>query len=154
MPRALKDPSVRKRRNKASTRAVLAADHDIEAPPLPEGFDWHPLTEKWWSELWKSPMAPEYADVDINGLYRVAVLTNDFYAATTAKERAFAQVRLEKADAEYGLNPLARRRLEWQIEQTEDAQRRGRRRRAAEQSVAAPAAPADDPRLRLVQGAQ
>lgn len=151
MPAHLKDPSARARRNKASTRATLTTEHDVEAPPLPDHFAWHPLTQQWWSDLWESPMATEYVDMDINGLYRVAMLMNDFWLAGTAKERAEAQVRLEKADAEYGTNPLARRRLEWQIEATEDSKRKGRKRRASEEPPAEQPAPDADPRLRLVQ---
>ena len=151
MPAHLKDPSTRARRNKASTRSMLTADHDIEEPPLPEGFSWHSLTQEWWSALWRSEMAPEYLDMDIHGLYRVAMLYNDFWMAETPKERAEIQVRLEKADAEYGTNPLARRRLEWQIETTEDSKRKGRKRRASDEP-APPATPVgDDPRLRLVE---
>lgn len=139
------------RRNKSSTRATLSADHDIEAPPLPESIDWHPLTVRWWQDLWDSPMATEYVRMDVNGLLRVAMLYNDFWIAATPKERAEAQVRLEKADADYGTNPLARRRLEWQIEETEDKQARGNRRRAtAEVPVATPPPPGADPRLKLV----
>jgi len=153
MPAHLKDQSVRRRRNQASTRAVLIADHDVEAPPLPGGFDWHAMTKRWWEALWRSPMAPEYADMDAHGLYRVAMLMNDFWLAQTPKERAELQVRLEKADAEFGTSPLARRRLEWQVQTTEDAQRKGRRNRAADDDApAAPPAPAGDPRLRLVPG--
>lgn len=37
-------------------------------------------------------------------------------AADNANQRMEAQVRLEKADVDFGTNPLARRRLEWQIE--------------------------------------
>lgn len=150
MPAHLKDPAVRRRRNKATTRLVLSEEHQVEEPPLPASIAWHPLTQQWWSDLWASPMATEYLNVDINGLYRVAVLTNDFWTATTPRQRILAQVRLEKADSEFGTNPLARRRLEWQIEATEDSKRRGRRHRADE--VAAPPAPTDDPRLRLVKG--
>jgi hypothetical protein len=152
MPTPLKDQSTRARRNKATTRAILSDDHDIATPPLPESIIWHSLTTQWWDDLWQSPMATEYAEVDINGLYRVAMLMNDFWLAESAKERADAQVRLEKADAEYGTNPLARRRLEWQIETTEDSKRKGRKRRAAEEETpAAPPAPDADPRLRLVE---
>lgn len=150
MPAHLKDPSVRARNNKASTRATLSADHDIVAPPLPEGIGWHPLTRSWWEGIWASPMAPEYADMDIHGLYRVAMLMNDFWMAETPKQRAEIQVRLEKADADFGTNPLARRRLEWQIEATEDSKARGAKRRRADEPVPAPPSPADDPRLRLV----
>lgn len=152
MPAHLKDPSSRARRNKATTRATLSADHGIEAPDLPEHFVWHPLTKSWWADLWLSPMAAEYLDMDINGLYRVAMLMNDFWLAESPKERAEAQVRLEKADAEYGTNPLARRRLEWQIEQTEDSKRKGRKRSAdGDDEPVAPPDPDVDPRLRLVQ---
>jgi hypothetical protein len=91
-------------------------------------------------------MATEYATVDINGMLRVAMLLNDFWLAETHKERAEIQVRLEKADADYGTNPLARRRLEWQIETTEDAKDRGRGRGVAKKSQPAPG---DDPRAGL-----
>ena len=151
---APKDPSVRARRNRSSTRAVLTADHEIEAPPLPDEVVWHPMTRRWWADIWSSPMAPEYAATDVHGLFRVAMLMNDFWLAETPKERAEIQVRLEKADADFGTNPLARRRLEWQIAETEDRQAKSRRRRAEESRQQAQQAPVDssgDPRLRLVQ---
>jgi hypothetical protein len=73
-----KHPSLRRRNNKAATRAILSADHDIEAPPLPDaaGADWHELTKRWWADLRASPMATEYIDSDLPGLYRVAMLTS------------------------------------------------------------------------------
>lgn len=145
-----KDPAVRARRNKSSTRSTLSADHDIEEPPLPEGVAWHPMTEKWWSDLWDSAMAPEYADTDIHGLYRYAMLVNDFWMADE-KGRREIQVRLEKADADYGTNPMARRRLEWQIETTEDSKARGKKRRSEDKPAAPQPNPDSDPRLKLVQ---
>lgn len=151
MPPTPKDPSVRARRNKSTTRAVLSPDHDIEAPPLPEGIDWHELTKRWWADIWSSPMAPEYTESDINGLFRVAMLYNDFWTADTAKARAEAQVRLEKADTDYGTNPLARRRLEWQIEAAEDSKAKGQKRRGSDAPVMPPIDPSADPRLKLVQ---
>lgn len=143
---APKDPSVRARRNKSTTRAVLSADHKVVAPKLPTGIDWHRLTKRWWTDLWASPMATEYAKVDINGMFRVAMLLNDFWLADGHKERAEIQVRLEKADADYGTSPLARRRLEWQIEATEDAKDRGRGRSTVKKP---PALAGDDPRAAL-----
>jgi len=95
-------------------------------------------------------MAPEYTDSDINGLFRVAMLYNDFWTADNAKARAEAQVRLEKADTDYGTNPLARRRLEWQIEATEDSKAKGSKRRKSEAAPVCPPEPGDDPRLKLV----
>lgn len=146
---APKDPSVRARKNRSATRSTLSADHEIEVPPLPEGFPWHSLTERWWTDLWESPMAPEYAHMDVHGLFRVALLMNDFWLAETPKQRAEIQVRLEKADADFGTNPLARRRLEWQIEATKDSQAKGQKRQAAVRPPEAPTG--DDPRLTLVQ---
>lgn len=146
-----KDPSVRARRNRSSTRSTLSADHDIEAPPLPEDFAWHSLTKQWWAGLWSSAMAPEYADMDIHGLFRVAMLMNDFWMAETPKQRAEIQVRLEKADADFGTNPLARRRLEWQIEATEDSKAKGQKRRGDDKPPVQPPEPGQDPRLKLVK---
>lgn len=118
---------------------------------LPKGVEWHAMTKRWWRDMWKSPMAPEYVGMDVNGLFRVAMLYNDFWTAESAKERADIQVRLEKADADYGTNPLARRRLEWQIEETEGKQAQGNRRRGSTPSDPAVAAPSPDadPRLKL-----
>ncbi len=108
------------------------------------------MTRRWWLDLWQSPMAPEYAEMDINGLYRVAMLMNDFWLAETPKQRAEIQVRLEKADADFGTNPLARRRLEWQIETTEDSKAKGAKRRGADKPPTDPPEPGSDPRLKLV----
>lgn len=145
MPPTPKDPSIRARRNKSTTRATLHTEHDIQAPELPDGVGWHPLTLRWWADIWASPMAPEYASSDVNGLFRVAMLYNDFWLAATPKERAEVQVRLEKADVDYGTNPMARRRLEWQIETTEDSKARGRKRRV-DVPAADPVKRPDDPR--------
>lgn len=143
-----KDPSLVARRNKSTSRAVLSGDHDVEAPPLPDEIAWHSMTKRWWADIWSSPMAPEYTESDINGLLRVAMLYNDFWFAPTPKERAEIQVRLEKADVDYGTNPMARRRLEWQIEQSEDSKAKGQKRRPP---ATPPPEPGTDPRLKLVQ---
>lgn len=151
MPNHLKDESVRARRNKASTRSTLSADHSVRAPMLPKDVDWHPMVKRWWRDLWKSPMATEYITLDHSGLFRVAMLHNDFWTADTPKERAEAQVRLEKADGDFGTSPLARRRLEWQIEETDAKQAQGTKRRTADSPAAAQTpAQGSDPRLALV----
>lgn len=151
MPAHLKDPSVRARRNKSTTRRTLSDDHDVKAPDLPEGVEWHPLTRRWWADLWASPMAPEYQSADLSGMFRVAMLQNDFWMAGTPKERAEIQVRLEKADADFGTNPLARRRLEWQIQSSEEAKARGNKRNKSTQAETPSPAPSNDARLTLVQ---
>lgn len=141
---APKHPSTRARRNKTSTAATLRADAAIVAPELP-GDDWHQMTVAWWRDLWASPMAPEFDASDRHGLFRVAAIVNDFWTAPDARERAAAQLRLEKAEADYGTNPMARRRLQWEIERTEEALTKGDKRRER----SAPASPKGDTRATL-----
>jgi hypothetical protein len=86
--------------------------------------------------------------MDINSILRVAQLYNDFWTAPNWEVRSKVQVRLEKADAELGTTPLARRRLEWQIEKTEQEKASGTRRKTTEKP-AEPAEPVADPRLTL-----
>lgn len=132
------------RRNKTSTRASLTADHDVQAPALPDGPPWHPQTESWWQDVWASPMAPEYDESDRHGLYALAALVNDFWTADTARERAAlaAEIRLQRQC--FGLTPIDRRRLQWEIERTDEAQAKGRRRRTEAAPVAGEQKP--DPR--------
>lgn len=147
---APKHASARSRRNRTSTSATLVADPKLRAPSLPVGRAWTWETESWWRDIWASPMAPEYDDSDRHGLFALAALVDDFWTADTARERAMlaAEIRLQRQC--FGLTPIDRRRLQWEIERTDEAQDRGRRRRATD----VPPAPAGgaDPRhaLRVV----
>lgn len=121
-----KNPATRARRNKTSTTALLQADPSIIAPALPERV-WNPLTLAWWEDLWASPMAPEYDESDVHGLYMLAALIDAFWDKPGNTELA-KEIRNQRQS--YGLSPMDRRRLQWTIEQAEDAQDRGRMRRA------------------------
>jgi hypothetical protein len=136
---APKHASTRARRNKASTAAMLTADHQIEAPRLPAGRDWHWQTESWWRDIWASPMAPEYDDSDKHGLFLLAVLVDDFWRKP--HWALAAEIRLQRQC--FGLSPMDRRRLQWEIERVDEAQERGERRRRATQT---PAETGQDPR--------
>jgi hypothetical protein len=57
-------------------------------------------------------MAPEYTDADVHGLYLVAVLMHDFWERPSG--RIAKEIRLQAA--RFGLDPVARRRLQWVIE--------------------------------------
>jgi hypothetical protein len=149
MPTPLKDASTRKRANKASSRATLSSGHGIKAPPLPAIVEWHSLTRRWWRELWASPMATEYEKMDVNAILRVAQLYNDFWTAPNWEVRSKVQVRLERADAELGTTPLARRRLEWQIEKTEQEKQASGRRKAVTEPAEPDPTTGGDPRLKL-----
>lgn len=130
---APKDPSTRARRNTTSTKATLRAVPDMpvpELPDLPEGF-WHSMTVKWWADIWSSPMAPEFDASDSHGLFALAVLTNDFWLAESAGERMKLAAELRQQSQRFGLSPIDRRRLQWEIERTEEARDKGEKRRAA-----------------------
>jgi hypothetical protein len=149
-----KHASVRARRNKTATRATLSKPNAAEAVPAPElppivdpetgeAVLWSPMTLRWWEDLWASPMAPEYDDSDVHGLYVLASLVNAFWRAPSSA--LAAEIRLQRQC--FGLTPMDRRRLQWEIERTDEAQAKGAKRRAA----TAPTQPAtrrakDDPR--------
>src|SRR3989304_598912 len=79
-----KDPDLRQRKNKESTRATLTAtDPPRKRPPnLPKREQgWHDMTRQWWRDVWRAPMAAEYLKADVHGLYRLAVLVDRFWLA-------------------------------------------------------------------------
>lgn len=136
-----KDPTLRQRRNRATTAATLPAEgHRRRVPPLPKHRKrWHAMTVAWWRDVWRSPMATEFAKADTHQLFVVAELLERFWRkpnAALAKE-----VRL--AAQAFGLNPLDRRRLQWELPREEEPAR----------VEAAPAEPTVDPRsiLRAVK---
>lgn len=142
MPAKKKDPSVRARRNTASTASKLTRPAG-KVPPMPDGPVWHPEAKRWWNDVWSSPMSPEWDESDEHNVILCALLYNDIWSAETAKERkdAAGEFRLQRKDL--GLTPYDRRRLEWTIESADEAKDRGRQRRARR---ATPAETGSDPR--------
>lgn len=119
------------RRNKSVTRSTLSRDHDLVAPELPEReTGWHRLTVDWWADIWASPMAPEFDSSDTHGLYVLADLVDAFWNEESARARTAlaGEIRLQRQC--FGLTPIDRRRLQWEIERTSEAQEKGARRRA------------------------
>lgn len=71
-------------------------------------------------------MATEYVRADAHALMRLAVLVDMFWTKPSTK--LAAEIRLQQQA--FGLTPLDRSRLEWSIEQTEQARDRGERKRS------------------------
>lgn len=142
-----KDASVRARRNRPSTAATLRSDITIVAPELPKiRQKWHPFVLAWWDALWASPMAPEFTEADHHGLFKLAMLHQDFWRATSPSARKEAATEIRLQEQRFGLSPIDRRRLQWEIERVDEAKDRGRarrERRTAEQRAAG------DPRAAL-----
>lgn len=145
MPSPIPKPaSTRARRNKASTHRQLEVVHDTPVPKLPPGRRWLKPTRDWWRDVWASPMAPEYDSSDIHGLFMLAVLVDQFWSDPS--EKAAAEIRLQRQC--FGLTPIDRRRLQWEIDRGDSAAQKTRKRRAA--GVSKPeAVPEVDPRQLL-----
>lgn len=125
-----KPSSTRARRNKTSTAATLVANPGLKAPPLP-GENWHSMTESWWGDVWSSPMAPEFDGSDKHGLFMLARLVDAFWVCPDPKLCKELAAEIRQQGQRFGLSPIDRRRLQWEIEHTEEAQDQGKRRRAA-----------------------
>lgn len=140
---ASKHPSARARRNKTSTAATLVSDGPIERPELPD-LGWHPLAVEWWNDLWSSPMSPEYLQMDRHVIMRYGQTVSDYWNAESPKERAEIHVRLEAMSKSLGTDPMARRSLQWTIEQVKSAQQKSQAREERK-----PQRPKGDPRATL-----
>jgi hypothetical protein len=153
MPAHAKDPSVRARRNKTTTRAVLKPQTNPKVPPLPKGIRWYPQVRDWWKRAWSSPMKPEWTESDVDALYLAAKLQQQFWDPDTTPNvcRALAG-EIRQLFSQCGLTPMSRRSLQWEIERAESAQAATNARRAGTapaKKAAAKAAPPTDPRARF-----
>lgn len=209
MPAHLKDPSVRARRNRPSTKATLPArtlrsvedfadltvadlrarigelnaerpaDQQIPTrgtrpqlieriiagespvPPMPEHphrvdedglrwpVEWHPQTVAWWNDVWTSPMESQWDESDVHNVIIMALLYDDLWTATSAKERKEAAAEIRQQRADLGLAPLPRRRLEWTMETADEAKAKGEKRRGKTAPAQPPAPKGKDPRSYL-----
>lgn len=145
-----KAPGTRQRRNRTPGARVLSEDApSIKPPDLPprEG-GWSTMTMGFWRDVWSSPMAPEFVKADNHGLFVLAELVQQFWE-DPGRELA-AEIRLQRQS--FGLSPIDRRRLQWEIERTSEAQEKGAGRRGRE--VERKKGRARDPRkvLKMVKG--
>jgi hypothetical protein len=85
--------------------------HDYDPSPLA----WRPTTVLWWDTIWASPMADEWVDADVPGLFALAILIDEFWVSGDSK--IHAEVR--QASREFGLSPFSRRQLQWEIKRLE-----------------------------------
>lgn len=81
--------------------------HEFKGRVLP----WHPLTVAWWTTIWDSPMVDEWVDADVPALIVLAALVDDFWRF--GDKGTAAEIRMQQR--EFGLSPLSRRTLQWEI---------------------------------------
>ena len=162
---APKDPSTRARGNKTSTRATLRVidPSDVHIPELPPAEDfvaspfpadseyyeeprWNPAVVRWWRSIWSSPMSAEFSESDIHGLYLACKqLQESLNPRNKPTEQAAFMTKFEQSTRNFGLNPMSRRSLQWEIDRGDEAADRTDRRRQAKAQHATPK-PAFDPR--------
>lgn len=139
-----KDPTIRQRRNRASTASTLdpgAIPKRAPALPTRKKPGWHVLVRAWWKDLWRSPMAAKFLQVELHGLYILADLRDRYWRGEV---ELASEIRLQ--EARFGLDQLARWRLQWEIHENPKT--------APKAETAAPVpppppAPAQDPRRLL-----
>lgn len=142
MPPLPKDPALKQRRNKTATRAVLPAeDSPITRRPVmpdhPKGDEWHAMAERFWRDVWHSPMSDEYLRADVHGLFVMVVLIDQFWKRPNVN----LSREIRQLGQNYGLSPIDRRRLEWSVERTEQAKDKRDRERAKNAVVVADSDP-------------
>ena len=117
-----KPAHLRQRTNRKAGSATLVAVTSAKGPsiPNPDGRVWHPLTLAAWAHAWASPMAGQWLEVDADALGRLALLWDLFYKDPDAK--VMAEIRLQ--EQRFGLSPLDRSRLQWEIGRAEDVVRK------------------------------
>jgi hypothetical protein len=108
-----KPAGLRARRNRVVGAAVVSADDagKVEVPALPEKqTPWHAETLDYWREVWSSEFAGLYLGMDRPGLVAVFKLID---LVNYGQVEHMPEVRLQ--GARFGLSPLDRRRLNWEV---------------------------------------
>ncbi len=124
---APKPANLRQRRNKKAGAATLPAPEadqvekkKIPALQNPDKRKFHRLTRQWWRRVWESPMAGEYLPTDVDGLARIALLVDSYYKRPD--KELMSEIRLQ--EARFGLSPVDRSRLQWEVLKGEEAERK------------------------------
>lgn len=137
MPRLPKPPGLRQRRNRVATRAILPSVEESKKRKVPALFKrdspgerWHPKVLGWWRAVWKSPMAAEFLESEVvGGLYNLAELQQAFWTSKDVRQMIAIAAEIRQEEARFGLSPVDRRRLQWEIERGREAEERTQRRR-------------------------
>jgi hypothetical protein len=120
MPATPKPPGQRRRRNAdQQTWRALPVDGRKGRPPALPGKrpTWLKATRSWWGSIWASSMATAWLPSDVPTLVRLARIIE-------ADNRGEASVSLlgeaRQLEDRFGLSPMARRRLQWEVARASD----------------------------------
>lgn len=143
-----KPAHLRARTNKKAGSAEITAPAQPKIPsiPNPDQRAWHPLTLRAWHHAWSSPMSSQWLETDVDALGRLALLWDACYREPDGAAKVMAEIRLQ--EQRFGLSPLDRSRLQWEISRSDEAEQKNDRRRESQRKRTG----THDPRaLRLVQ---
>ncbi|MEO5576782.1 MAG: hypothetical protein ABIR67_01565 [Gaiellaceae bacterium] len=82
-------------------------------PILPDSDALLERTREWWRTVWSSPMAAVFLEADVAALARLATLVDRVYRGESSA-RLLGEIRA--LEDRFGLSPLARRRLQWEVD--------------------------------------
>lgn len=124
------------------TKLLEAQTEAVKVPSLPPAEEWtstgiwsRPVVA-WWKDIHKSPMASEFAESDLHGLYVAANYLNEaLNPRNNAGERLKLAQGWERTLKAYGLTPNARENLKWSISQAEQAEHRTKDLRSKKQNA-------------------
>lgn len=116
-----KPPATRQRRHRMTTAATFEAPPatKVELTDAVPGRAWHPRTIATWATWWASPMVAEWVDADIPGIIEVALLVDEFWTAEAVADRVRLRAEIRMSSREFGLTPIARRQLQWEIKRVQ-----------------------------------
>jgi hypothetical protein len=88
------------------------------------------MVQAWWTAIWKSPMASEFLDSDKKGgLYLLAELHQQRWNADDPSDLVNIAKEIRQQEVRFGLSPIDRRRLQWEVEKGEQATERTSKRK-------------------------
>ena len=120
---------MRQNRTKKAGAGIIGLDQPdtVEVPEIPNPDEriWHNLTLTSWKTAWNSPMAGQWLPTDADALGRLALLWDDFYKKPNPK--VLGEIRLQ--ESRFGLSPLDRSRLQWEVNRGDEAEQRLSRRK-------------------------
>jgi hypothetical protein len=122
MPPTPKPPGQRRRRNLSQPqwRQLPARGSDKAAPRLPaKDPNWLKSTRDWWKTIWASPMAAAWLEADVDALFRLARMRD---LEAQGKLPATGYPAMQQLEDRFGLSPKARRQLQWEVSQAEQAE--------------------------------
>jgi hypothetical protein len=115
-----KPAATRRRRNKAPAPVKLPSETPTrKTPTLPGAIRYSKATRDWWATVWASPMATIWLAADVPALVRLATLVE---LVNQGEATAMVLAEIRQLEDRFGLSPLARRRLQWEVEQAAGAE--------------------------------